>query len=130
MDNSIAIRILLFMTIPIMLLIGAIYGKYVGVVSAKFNLIVTPSGIIFSLMWFIIYVGLILSGIYFVINDVWSADSITIFSIVCLLNGIWILVFKNATFTSNNICLLLQIAMLVLNEILWISMELKVFGSA
>ena len=123
-ENSTLIRIVAFITVPIMLAASGFAGRKTGKFSAKYNLIVTPPGAFFAI-WGIIYTSLVVSGLYFVINDVWSADVVTLFAIVCILNGLWIYVFSFGTITSTNICTIILILMAILNGTQWALMELQ-----
>lgn len=112
------------MTVPIMLTINGIYGRTTGVISAKYNLIATPPGPFFAI-WGVIYLSLTVSAFYMVLNNVWSANVIALFATASLLNGLWTFVFSYSSIISNNICSVILISMAILNEALWIEMELK-----
>lgn len=83
-------------TVPIMLVISAIAGPKTGKVSNKYDLIITPPGPFFAI-WGVIYLGLITSGIYLVLANVWSLKVTIIFAFVNLLNGLWVYIFNYAT---------------------------------
>lgn len=122
-DSSLYIRIAALATVPIMLVVSGIFGPKTGKVSNKFDLLVTPPGPFFSI-WGVIYIGLIVSGIYCVSQNVWSLGVTTLFALVSLLNGLWVYVFNHATVKSNNWSLLIVLLMAVGNELQWIWMEL------
>ena len=107
-----------------MLIVSGIVGRKTGTISAQYNLLVTPPGAFFAI-WGIIYTSLVVSGFYFVINDVWSAGVMAIFAVVCILNGLWIYFFSYGTIISTNICTIVLIVMAVLNGTQWALTELK-----
>lgn len=120
---SLYIRIAAFLTVPIMLVVSGKAGAKTGKVSNKFGLIVTPPGPFFA-VWGIIYLGLIISGIYSIASNTWSLGVITLFALVNILNALWVYIFSFATLTTNNICSAIVILMAILNEVQWIWMEL------
>jgi hypothetical protein len=109
--------------VPILLVVAAIVGPNTGKVSDKFGLFVTPPAPFFAI-WGVIYLGLIVAGIYSVAINVWSLGVTVLFGVVSILNALWIYVFDYASVKSNNICLVLLISMVVLNEVQWIWMEI------
>lgn len=70
-DFSLGFRILSFLTVPVMLVISGIYGRRTGKISDKFGLVVTPPGPFFAI-WGVIYIVLIIAGLYNTIANVWS----------------------------------------------------------
>ena len=114
LDSSLAIRIISLLTVPVMLVLSAIVGKRTASVSHKFNLIITPPGPFFAI-WGIIYIGIIICGVYQVVENVWSLGVTIIFGVVCLLNGLWVFIFDKATVTTSNICTLMLFLMVGLN---------------
>lgn len=123
LDSSLYIRIAALLTVPIMLVVSAIVGKRTAQVSHKYSLVVTPPGPFFAI-WGVIYIGLIVSGIYSVVENVWSLGVTVLFGTVCLLNGLWVFIFDKATTKTNNICTIIVFLMLILNELQWIWMEI------
>jgi hypothetical protein len=109
--------------VPIMLVISAIVGPKTGKVSNKFDLIITPPGPFFAI-WGVIYLGLIISGIYCVMANTWSLGVTVIFGVVNILNGLWVYVFSYSSKRTNDICALMVILTTVLNQIQWIWMEI------
>lgn len=106
-----------------MLVISGIAGAKTGKVSDKFGLIVTPPGPFFAI-WGVIYIGLIISGVYMAVSNVWSSGVVALFAIVNILNGLWVYIFSFATTKTNNICAVIVILMAILNEIQWVWMEI------
>lgn len=117
------IRLAAFATPIFMLVLSGIKGKDTGKVSDRFNLIPTPPGPFFAI-WGVIYIGLLVSGLYSVINNIWTTEVLILYSIVCILNGIWVYIFSFATVRSINLCTAIVIAMAILNELQWILMEI------
>jgi tryptophan-rich sensory protein len=113
-ESSLAIRLAALATVPIMLIISGIAGAKTGKVSNKFDLIVTPPGAFFAI-WGIIYLGLIVSGVYCVISNTWSLGVTVLFAVVNLLNALWVYVFSFSTIKTNNICAIIVVLMAVLN---------------
>jgi hypothetical protein len=106
-----------------MLVTSGIVGRHTKKVSDKFNMIVTPPPRFFAI-WGVIYLGLIVASIYSVTINAWSLGVTVLFAVVSILNGLWIYVYNYSSITSNNICLVILLSMVVLNEIQWIWMEI------
>jgi hypothetical protein len=120
---SLYIRITAFLTVPIMLVVSGKAGAKTGKVSNKYDLIVTPPGAFFAI-WGVIYIGLIISGVYCIVSNTWSLGVTMLFAVVNILNALWVYIFSFATLRTNNICTVILILMTVLNEAQWIWMEL------
>jgi len=118
-DLSLLFRILAFTTVPVMLAVSAVVGKRTKTISDKYNLIVTPPGPFFAI-WGVIYISLIVAGLYNVINNIWSIQVVTLFGVGCLLNALWVYVFDLGTLRAMNFCLLIVLIMAILNQFLWI----------
>lgn len=106
-----------------MLVVSGKAGAKTGKVSNKYGLIVTPPGPFFAI-WGIIYIGLIVSGVYATVANTWSLGVTVLFAAVNLLNALWVYIFSFATLKTNNICAVIVILMAVLNQLQWAWMEL------
>ena len=106
-----------------MLVVSGKAGAKNGKVSNKYDLIVTPFGPFFAI-WGIIYIGLIISGVYCLVSNTWSLGVTVLFAAVNILNALWVYVFSFATLTTNNICLFIVILMTLLNQVQWVWMEI------
>lgn len=111
-----------------MLVVSGKAGAKTGKVSNKYDLIVTPPGPFFAI-WGIIYLGLIISGVYCVASNTWSLGVTVLFAVVNILNALWVYIFSFATLKTNNICSAIVILMAVLNEIQWVWMEMPANSS-
>lgn len=112
-----------------MLVISGTFGKTTGKVSNKYDLIITPPGPFFAI-WGIIYLGLIISGVYCIVSNTWSLGVTSLFGIVNILNALWVYIFSFSSLTTNNICSILVILMAVCNQIQWSWMEIAPNGSS
>ena len=104
-----------------MLVISGSVGRKTGVISGKYNTIATPPGGFFAI-WGLIYLGLIIAGIYNLVANTWSLGVTVIFTIGAILNGLWIYIFNFSSSKANNLCAIVLLSMVILNEIQWIWM--------
>ena len=79
-----------------MLIISGKAGSQTGKVSNKYDMIVTPPGPFFAI-WGIIYIGLIISGVYSAVSNTWSLGVTVIFAVVNILNALWVYIFSFST---------------------------------
>lgn len=112
------IKVLALITTFGMITASVVLGKNTGAVSRKFSLIVTPPGPFFAI-WSIIYLGLMVTGVYCRATDVWPWTMILVFCLGNVLNGLWGYVFGFGTIRNVNICLFILVNMAAINEFLW-----------
>lgn len=110
-------------TVIFMLAVSAIIGRRTAKVSHKYSLIITPPGGFFAI-WGIIYLSLIVAGVYCLVSNVWSLEVTILFGVVSILNGLWIYVFDFSSTLGNNLSSIILLAMVILNEAQWILMQL------
>lgn len=115
---SFPIRLLALVSVLVMIAVSVLTGKNTAEVSKKFNLIVTPPGPFFAI-WGVIYLGLLIIGVYCRVQSVWSNSMILIFAIGNFLNAIWVVVFSQGKIAGLNICCFLGINMALVNNFLW-----------
>lgn len=107
-------RIVAFLGFAACLVVNGVVGvagpNSAGVVSAKYQLWVTPPGYTFS-VWGPIYIFIGIVVLYACIKNCWSVRSWLIFSGVNVFNALWIGVWSLATDASVIACLFLIVCM-------------------
>jgi len=112
-------RIICFLMLPLMLVLVGVFGRNTGKISDKFHINVTPPGPFFAI-WGLIYTCLIVAAIYSMAENVWSIQTIILFAIGNLLNGVWVYIFDHGTIRAINLSTIIVITMAILNEFVWI----------
>jgi hypothetical protein len=115
---SFPMQLLALVSVLVMIAVSVLTGKKTAEVSKKFSLIVTPPGPFFAI-WGVIYLGLIVIGLYCRVQPVWSNSMILLFALGNILNSIWVVVFSTGTVAGLNLCLFLGFNMAVVNNFLW-----------